>query len=135
MDEEITLQKTIIYKYNKNLVSNAQTLRKNMTPEEKHLWYDFLKRLPVTVNRQKNIGDYIVDFFIANKRIVIEIDGSQHNMPENKIADEKRDNELRKLGITVLRYTNLDVNNRFDTVCKDILKHLDLEISALIDKK
>ncbi len=55
------------YKYNKNLVSNAQELRKNMTPEEKKLWYRFLKRLPVTVNRQKNIGNYIVDFYIAQK--------------------------------------------------------------------
>ncbi|MBQ2826585.1 MAG: DUF559 domain-containing protein, partial [Clostridia bacterium] len=64
----------MIYKYNKNLVSNAQALRKNMTPEEKHLWYDFLKKLPCTVNRQKNIGNFIVDFFIASKRIVIEID-------------------------------------------------------------
>ena len=69
-------RQTMIYKYNKNLVSNAKKLRKNMTPEEKHLWYDFLKRLPITVNRQKNIGNFIVDFFIAEKRIVIEIDGS-----------------------------------------------------------
>ena len=54
------------YKYNKKLVTNAQELRKNMTPEEKHLWYDFLKKLPVTVNRQKNIGNYIVDFYIPS---------------------------------------------------------------------
>ena len=70
----------MIYNYNKKLVSTAQALRKRMTKEEKHLWYDFLKHLPVTVNRQKNIGNYIVDFFIAEKRVVIELDGSQHGM-------------------------------------------------------
>lgn len=67
----------MIYSYNKKLVSNARALRNNMTDEENHLWYDFLKKLPLTVNRQKNIGNYIVDFFIASKRIVIEIDGIQ----------------------------------------------------------
>lgn len=61
----------MISNYNKKLVPIAQELRKNMTPEEKHLWYDFLKKLPITVNRQKNIGDYIVDFYIAKSNIVI----------------------------------------------------------------
>ena len=97
-----------------------------MTDEEKHLWYDFLKKLPVTVNRQKNIGNYIVDFFIASKRIVIELDGVQHRHPEQAKADEKRNRELNKLGITVLRYSNTAVNESFDGVCSDILKHLEL---------
>ena len=78
----------MIYKYDKNLVATAKTLRKNMTPEEKRLWYDFLKRLPVTVNRQKNIGNYIVDFFIATGRVVIEIDGVQHQLPDHWQADK-----------------------------------------------
>ena len=124
MDEESKSKNIMIYKYNKKLVSIAQALRKNMTDEEKHLWYDFLKKLPVVVNRQKNIGDYIVDFFISSKRIVIEIDGVQHEMPENKEADNKRDAELQKLGITVLRYTNHSINTNFNYVCEDILKHL-----------
>lgn len=76
--------------YNKKLVSNARTLRKNMTPEEKHLWYDFLKRLPFNVRRQHNIENYIVDFYIAEKKIVIEVDGIQHLSPEHQIADEQR---------------------------------------------
>ena len=121
----------MIYKYNKQLVSSAQELRKNMTKEEKHLWYDFLKLLPVTVNRQKNIGNYIVDFFISHKRIVIELDGSQHGTEEIYKADLLRDNELSKLGITVLRYSNIDINSRFTAVCEDILKHLDLSFSDL----
>ena len=121
----------MIYKYNKQLVSSAQELRKNMTKEEKHLWYDFLKRLPVTVNWQKNIGNYIVDFFISHKRIVIELDGSQHGTEEIYKADLLRDNELSKLGITVLRYSNADINTHFIAVCEDILKHLDLSFSDL----
>lgn len=70
--------------YNKNLVSNARTLRSNMTPEEKHLWYDFLKKLPFTVKRQHNIENYIVDFYIAEKKIAIEVDGGQHFTSEQK---------------------------------------------------
>ena len=112
------------FKYNKTLVPNAQELRKNMTPEEKHLWYDFLKKLSITVNRQKNIGNYIVDFYIAGKKIAIEIDGKQHRKPENREADEKRDAYLQNLGIKVLRYKNTDVNLNFEGVCKDIQSHL-----------
>ena len=121
----------MIYKYNKSLVSSAKALRRNMTKEEKHIWYDFLKKLPVTVNRQKNIGNYIVDFFIATKRIVIEIDGRQHNIPENEESDKKRDLDLSLLGITVLRYTNESINKNFNNVCEDILSKLGLSAKDL----
>ena len=121
----------MIYNYNKKLIATAQALRKRMTPEEKHLWYDFLKRLPVAVNRQKNIGNYVVDFYIASARTVIELDGSYHNLPSNKAADAERDAELEKLYIKVLRYKNIDVNRNFDAVCNDILKHLGLSIGDL----
>ena len=117
--------------YNKKLVSNARTLRKNMTPEEKHLWYDFLKRLPLNVRRQHNIEDYIVDFYIAEKKIVIEIDGIQHTSPEHKRADEVRDMALARWDITVLRYSNESIREDFDSVVEDILKNLDLTISDL----
>ena len=117
----------MIYKYNKDYVVLAQNLRRNMTREEKHLWYDFLKKLPVTVNRQKNIGDYIVDFFIAKNRIVIEIDGQGHGFEENIPKDRKRDEDFANLGITVLRYTNNDINHRFNAVCADILLHLGID--------
>ena len=119
------------YNYNKKLVGTAQSLRKRMTDEEKHLWYDFLQRLPVSVNRQKNIGDFIVDFYIASARIAIELDGSGHNLPSNKDSDAARDAELEKLYIKVLRYRNIDVNRNFDAVCNDILKHLGLSINDL----
>ena len=119
------------FNYNKDYVKLAQGLRKNMTPEEKHLWYDFLKRLPVTVNRQKNIGNYIVDFYIASKGIVIEIDGEQHGFEENREADKARDKDLEKLGLTVLRYSNSQINKYFEGVCNDILKHLSLTVNDL----
>ena len=119
------------YNYNKNHTSLSKTLRKNMTPEEKHLWYDLLKRLTVTVNRQKTIGDFIVDFYIASARLVIEIDGRQHNSPEHAEADRKRDFDLCKLGNTVLRYSNRDIRERFSVVCEDILRHLGLSYEDL----
>ena len=106
-----------------------------MTPEEKHLWYDFLKRLPMTVNRQKNIGNCIVDFFIASQRIVIEIDGIQHQLAENREADAKRDEDFQKLGIRVLRYSNVEINKQFNLVCDDILRHLGLCAKDLKESK
>ena len=117
--------------YNKKLVTNARILRKNMTFEEKHLWYDFLKRMPFTVKRQHNIENYIVDFYIAEKKIVIEIDGIQHTTPEHLKADEERDAALKKWGITVLRYSNDNIRNDFYAVCEDILKRLDLDYTRL----
>ena len=121
--------------YDKKLVSNARTLRKNMTSEEKHLWYDFLKRLPFTVKRQHNIENYIVDFYIAEKKIVIEIDGRQHLSSEYEEADKKRDIELSKWNITVLRYSNNDIRNNFSDVAEDILKNLGLAFSDLKPSK
>ena len=117
--------------YNKKLVPTARMLRKNMTPEEKHLWYDFLKRLPFNVRRQHNIENYIVDFYIAEKKIVIEVDGAQHYSPEHIAADEQRDAALTVWGITVLRYSNADIRNRFDAVATDILRVLKIDFSDL----
>ena len=109
---------------NSNLTANSKKLRKEMTKEEKHLWYDFLKNLPVTVNRQKVIGRYIVDFYIASSKIVIELDGSQHYDNNALKKDAERDLYMKKLGITVLRYTNLDISNNFEGVCQDVQNHL-----------
>ena len=102
-----------------------------MTPEEKHLWYDFLKRLPYTVRRQHNIENYIVDFYIAKKKIVIELDGIQHSLPDHKCADEQRDAALSAWGITVLRYSNDSIRNNFHAVAENILKNLGLNFSDL----
>ena len=120
-----------MYFYNKSLRRNAQALRRQMTPEEKHLWYDFLKNLPVVVKRQRQIENYIIDFYIASAKIAIEIDGSGHNLPEQRQADEMRDDALARLGIRVIRYTNLDVQKRFHVVCEDILEKLGLTMMDL----
>lgn len=111
-------------KQNKKLTDNAQTLRKGMTKEERHLWYDFLKPLPETVNRQKVIGHYIVDFYLACANLVIELDGSQHYESEGQQRDLVRDAYLQSLGITVLRYSNRDIHENFEGVCTDILSHI-----------
>ena len=109
---------------NSKLTRNAQELRKSMTKEERHLWYEFLKSLPVTFNRQKVMGQYIADFYCAEKKLVIELDGSQHYMDEGQQTDKERDAYFASLGIVVLRYSNREVNQQFDKVCNDILHHL-----------
>ena len=122
---------SVHYNYNKQYVSNARELRKNMTPEERHLWYDFLKRLPMTVHRQKNVGNYIVDFLIASASLVVEIDGRQHKLAEHAEADIQRDKELNMLGYTVVRYSNEDIHYRFRAVCEDIMKRVNMRVEDL----
>ena len=107
-------------------IKNAQTLRKNMTKEERHLWYDFLKQLPLTFHRQKVIGNHIVDFYCDKAKLVIELDGSQHYAKAAAADDHSRDEYLSSIGITVLRYSNLDIKQRFESVCEDILKHIEM---------
>ena len=117
--------------YNKDLVSNAQTLRKNMTPEEKHLWYDFLKRLPMKAHRQYNIGNYIVDFYIPRKQLVIEIDGIQHLTEKHKEKDQTRDNFLQGQGLSVLRFSNESTRKNFADVCQVILNQIEVKFEDL----
>lgn len=112
--------------HNKNLTDNARKLRREMTKEEKQLWYQYLKTFPLTVRRQKVILGYIVDFYIDSKKIVIELDGRQHLTPENKAADAKRDADLAELGIKVLRYPNRLIHTDFCQVCLDIGRHCGL---------
>ena len=116
---------------NSRLTGNAQKLRREMTEEERHLWYDFLKELPVTVNRQKVIGRYIVDFYCAEAKLVIEIDGTQHYEQEGKEADSERDAYLNDLGLHVLRYSNREVNHSFAAVCADIMTRLPTSSASL----
>lgn len=111
---------------NSDLTNISKILRRNMTKEEKHLWYDFLKKLPKTFYRQKVIGNYIVDFCCAVEKVVIELDGSQHYEEQGIIKDKQRDDYLKSQGYCVLRYTNIQIHERFDEVCIDILKHVNL---------
>ena len=111
-------------RYNKKLKPNAQILRKNMTKEERRLWYDFLKQLPITVHRQKVIGQYIVDFYIAEAKLVIELDGSQHFEPGALEKDRTRTAYLKSCGINVVRIPNNQVNENFRGVCEYIEQFL-----------
>lgn len=109
---------------NKRLTGHAQKLRRDMTKKERRLWYDFLKNLSYTFNRQKVIGNYIVDFYCAKAKLVIEVDGAQHFEDSGLESDKQRDEFLNNIGLTVLRYSNFDVNTNFEGVCLDIQKHL-----------
>ena len=95
-----------------------------MTPQELRLWGGFFKQLPVTVNRQKVIGRYIVDFYCAQAKLIIEVDGSQHYDESGIASDKQRDNYFISQGYTVLRYSNRDVNVNFKAVCDDIYNHI-----------
>ena len=109
---------------NPKLTTLARELRKNQTKEEALLWYNFLCKAPLRFHRQYVIGDYIADFYCHQAKIVVELDGSQHYEESGRAADAKRDAYLRSLGLTVLRYSNADVNQRFASVCEDIWNHL-----------
>ena len=107
-------------KLDRKILRNSQQLRTNMTKEERHLWYDFLKSYPVQFKRQFPIGNYIVDFYCHKAKLVIELDGSQHCTPEKMEYDKARTEYIESQGILVLRYSNLDVMNRFRAVCENI---------------
>ena len=108
------------YKHNKALVPNAKNLRKNMTKEERHLWYDFLRSYPVKFLRQKIMGKYIVDFYCAEAKLIIELDGSQHYEEKKAEYDAERTNYLEQYGIRVLRIPNNEVSQNFVGVCEYI---------------
>ena len=105
---------------NQKMKRRAQTLRKNLTKEEAHLWYQFLCRYPVRFRRQYVIGNFIADFFCHRAKLVVELDGSQHCTPEEMEYDRKRTQYLQSQGLRVLRFSNLDVMRRFRDVCETI---------------
>ena len=113
---------------NPKLTKYAQRLRREMTAEERHLWYDFLSGLSIPFNRQKVMGNYIADFYCDRAKLVIELDGSQHYEPENKASDQDRDEWMRAQGIKVLRFSNSDVRRNFSGVCEEIMKQLGLPV-------
>ncbi len=107
-------------KYNGKLVSRAKELRKCSTPQENHLWYDFLREYPLKFQRQKVVGNYILDFYCNRAKIAIEIDGSQHYEDDGRKYDDRRTEILEKQGIKVLRFSNYEINTSFDEVCENI---------------
>ena len=107
-------------KHNKQLVPLAKQLRKEMTNEERHLWYDFLRTYPVRFSRQKVLGKYIADFYSAEVRLVIELDGSQHYENDNMEKDVERTDYLKGYGLKVIRIPNNEVSRNFRGVCEYI---------------
>lgn len=109
---------------NKDLLGNARKLRKEMTPQERKLWYLFLRTYPVKFYKQRIVGTYIVDFICVSAKLVIEIDGAQHYDDQGKSYDAQRTRYLENQGLTVLRYSNADINSRFEQVCQSIHQNL-----------
>ena len=107
-------------KKNNKLLENARSLRREMTRHEKHLWYDFLQHYPVKIYKQRIIDNFIADFYCHRARLVIELDGSQHYTPEGKSYDEARTEIINQYGIKVIRYSNLDIDQKFNGVCFEI---------------
>lgn len=106
--------------YNKSNISLARVLRKNMTPWERKLWYEFLRNYPIRFQRQKAIGNYIADFYCAKARLVVELDGGGHYTVEQIERDKIRTKELKEMNLTVLRVCNLDIDRNFSGVCEYI---------------
>ena len=106
--------------YNKANIPLAKALRKNMTPWERKLWYDFLRNYPVRFQRQKAIGNYIADFYCAKARLIIELDGGGHYTPEQAGKDEQRTQDLKAANLMVVRICNLDIDRNFRGVCEYI---------------
>ena len=112
----------------------AKELRNNSTKEEKRVWYDCLKKLPYTFNRQKPFGKYIVDFFCSEAKLVIEIDGEQHYSEKGLDYDAERDAYLRSIGLEVLRYSNYEIKIYFDGVFIGISGAIKKRITELADE-
>ena len=108
--------------YQNYMLMRARELRQDMTPEEKTLWYQFLRKHPLHWYRQRVIGEYIVDFYCRAAGLVVEVDGSQHGEIDGWYADQVRDRKLSEAGLRVLRFSNLDVRYRFRRVCAAIDK-------------
>lgn len=106
--------------YNKSNVKLSRILRKNMTKQERKLWYMFLNKYPIKFQRQKTISDYIVDFYCAKAKLIIELDGSGHYEPSQMLKDRIRTEKLEEMDLLVIRICNLDIDNNFRNVCEYI---------------
>ena len=118
-------------KHNKQLVPLAKHLRKNMTKEERHLWYDFLRNHPVRFSRQKILGKYIADFYSAEANLVIEIDGSQHYEDSIIMQDAERTAFIEAYGLKVIRIPNNEISKNFRGVCEYIDTEVRQSLSQL----
>ncbi len=118
------------YKHNSELTERARELRKNMTNEEKILWYQFLKDYPVRFLRQKVIDSYIVDFYCAKAKLIVELDGSQHYNNDGLNYDKIRTEYMEKRGLKVIRIPNIQITSNFEGICN----YLDIIIKREMNK-
>ena len=107
-------------KYNHALIPVAKMLRKNLTKEERRLWYDFLKDYPIRFTKQKVLGKYVADFYCAKAKLVVELDGSQHRRDRGLREDAERTEFLQQYGLIVVRFRNFRIRNNFKGVCEEI---------------
>ena len=105
---------------NNALLANARVLRKSMTPQERRLWYCFLRTYPIKFYKQRIIDNYIVDFYCAQAKLVIEVDGSQHYTADGQYSDANRSAIIEKYGLSVIRFSNREINTQFADVCATI---------------
>ena len=108
--------------YNPKNIELAKVLRKNMTPQEKHLWYDYLAGYKPNFQRQKSIDNFIADFYCQKAKLIIEIDGAEHFTEEGRRKDSLRTEILEKYGLMVIRFTNRQIDGKFKAVCEEIDK-------------
>ena len=118
-------------KRNFRMLDQARELRKNMTPQEKKLWYQFLSHYPIRFYKQRSILSFIVDFYCSEARLVIEVDGAQHYSSQGMAYDRERSIMFQEFGLKVIRFSNHRIDNEFDEVCKEI----DREIKTRIQYK
>ena len=111
----------------------ARNLRNNATPQEKKLWFRFLRQFPLPIHRQYVIKDCIVDFYCHKAKLAIEIDGSQHLNPNGITVDTERTAKLLDLGIEVIRFTNADIDYTFNSVCALIIEKIEEKIGNPLD--
>ena len=121
--------------YNHNNVEKARTLRKNMTPWEAKLWYQFLRKYAYRFQRQKTIDRYIVDFYCAKAKLIVELDGGGHYEPDAEKKDKHRTEVLEKYGLKIIRFCNLDIDKNFYGVCTVIDEEVQRRISYSEGKK
>ena len=117
--------------YDSRLNERAKDLRRKMTPQERKLWYAFLRTYPVKIYKQRIIKFFVVDFYCAEARLVIELDGSQHYTEQGKVYDEERSAIMEGYGIEVLRFSNREVNQQFDAVCERIDERIRCRMAEL----
>ena len=116
--------------YNKSNISFARKLRSNMTPWERKLWYDFLRGYPLRFQRQKPLGNYVADFYCARASLVVELDGGGHYTEQQRRHDPARTRALEMQGLRVLRFSNLDIDRDFYSVCECIDRAVNNSVSG-----